>query len=256
MSFPETVVLNYGEVREQTSGQKAPLGTRGVLPDGRVYRYALAGGAIGLGQLVTGEQPAGNYFATSGGVTPAATTFTSTWAYFQIVTSHQADTTAETADLYAEGYALDPATGELIRIKSHDGHTVSSTFQSKFYFDDGDHITADISGTDQSIMILKNPYDGVIVAAATAGAGAMALGYANVAITASGKYFWVQTWGPVGAETKGTNVAGQPCVHSTETATAVSQIDTTDQRLSARVGQCMNPAATTLYAMINIQLSP
>ena len=255
MSFPETVVLTYGETKAQTSTQRAPLGTRGVLPDGRVYRYAKAGGAIPLGDLVTGALPAGNYYATSGGVTPAATTFTTTWTYIQIVTSHQADATAETADTYAEGYALDPSDGALVRIKSHDGHTASSTEQSKFYFDDGDNLPVSITGTDQCMMIIKNPYDDVIVAAAVGPAGAVALGYANVAIT-SGNYFWLQTWGPVGAEFEASPVAGNKVNASTETATAVSVAATTDARLAAVVGVVINPAADTKFGMIMCQLSP
>jgi len=255
MSFPETIVLTYGEVKTQTSVQKCPLGTRGVLPDGRVYRYSKSAAAITIGQLCTATAPVGNYYATSGGVTPAATTFTTTWTYIQIQTSMQADATAETANTYAEGYLLDPTDGALVRIKSHAGHTASSTEQTKFYFEDGDHLPVNITGTDQCIMIIRNPYDGVKIAPATANAGAVALGYTNMNVS-SGYYFWLQTGGPGGAELIGTVLAGEPVYHSTETATSFTLFNTTDLRLSPNVGLMINPAATTLYGMIMVQLSP
>jgi len=255
MSFPETVVLNYGETKAETTDQRAPLGTRGVLPDGRVFRYAKAGGAITVGALVTGAAPAGNYIATSGGVTPAATTFTSTWKYITIVTSHQSDSTAETANTYAEGYMVDPKNGQVVRIATHDGHTASSTEQSNFYFEEGDRLSISITGTDQAMMVMKNPYDDCIIAPAAGGAGAIALGYSTHNVD-SGSYFWLQTWGPVGAVAYGTWVAGNPGVHSTETATAIGPITTTDQRLSARVGQLNLVAAAAKFGMINVQLSP
>lgn len=257
MSFPETVVLTYDEVKTAgTSTQRCPLGTRGVLPDGRVYRYARAGSSnIAIGQLCTSEAPAGNYYATSGGVTISATTVTTTWNYIDIESSHQADTTAETADTYAEGYMLDPSDGSLVRIKSHTGHTASSTEHTRFTFEDGDHLPVTITGTDQCMMVVKNPYDDVIIAGAVAGAGACALGYTNATITAT-YYFWLQTWGPVGAELEGTHAVGLPMVHSTETATAISSVLTTDHRICAKAGTLMSTAADTTYGMLMCQISP
>ena len=52
MSFPNVIYGKYGWEKVETSTQKNVLGTRMVLPDGRVYRYvenagtAIAGGAV------------------------------------------------------------------------------------------------------------------------------------------------------------------------------------------------------------------
>ena len=40
MAFPLTVNLSYGMEKVETSEQKHILGTRGTLPDGRVFYYA------------------------------------------------------------------------------------------------------------------------------------------------------------------------------------------------------------------------
>ena len=40
MAFPSVVFLSYGNEKVETSEQKQKLGTKGVLPDGRVFYYA------------------------------------------------------------------------------------------------------------------------------------------------------------------------------------------------------------------------
>ena len=56
MAFPLTVHLGYGQEKVETSDQKQKLGTRAVLPDGRVFYYAENSGAAitTAGQLVDG----------------------------------------------------------------------------------------------------------------------------------------------------------------------------------------------------------
>lgn len=256
MSFPETVVLTFDEVKTKTATQRAPLGTRGVLPDGRVFRYAKAGAAITANKLVTGAAPAGNYFATSGGCILAATTYTTTWRYVHIRTSHQCDATAEAADTYKDGYMLRPDSGAIVKIKKHDGTTASSTYGANFYFEDDDRMVASITGTDACMMIVKNPYDDVIPAGAVGPGAAVALGSSLIAITTAQPYFWLQTWGPAGLQLYGTNVAGQSLYHSTETAGSAGLFGTSDVRLCPYVADCVNPAATAKFGLVMLKLSP
>lgn len=255
MSFPETVVLTYKEVKAETTLQICPLGTRGILPDGRVYRYAKANAdaVIGLGQLVTGQVPEGDFPATSGAnLTTYGDTWTTTWSYITVAMSTG---TALAKNQYAEGYLVVPAAGSVVRIKSHNAATAASTDAMVVKFEDGDYLPVSITMTDNALVILKNPYDDVEVAAAIGVAGAVALGYSNFQVTA-GKYFWLQTWGPVGVESKVAITSGCPISASTETATAVGPVYTTDANTVKTIGIGVGACATSLYAMIMLQLSP
>ena len=40
MAFPNQINLSYGQEKVETSAKKQKLGTKGVLPDGRVFFYA------------------------------------------------------------------------------------------------------------------------------------------------------------------------------------------------------------------------
>ena len=52
MAFPLTVHLGYGQEKVETSDQKQKLGTKAVLPDGRVFYYAQNSGPLLLLLLV------------------------------------------------------------------------------------------------------------------------------------------------------------------------------------------------------------
>ena len=51
MAFPNIVAGHYGMERESTTSKKRRLGTKMVLPDGRVFYYGYTGEAITAGKI-------------------------------------------------------------------------------------------------------------------------------------------------------------------------------------------------------------
>jgi len=273
MSFPETVVLNYGEVKSESSIQRAPLGTRGVLPDGRVFRYAKAGAAIKIGWAIQGDSAynvSDLWSLSSSGNLPlgAGTTHTSTWSYIEVETSWIVDATAMAADLFAEGYLFvgscadgvfttSTGTGQIVRIKDHLGMTASSTEHTKFNLEDGEHLVEDVS-TDHSVGVMMNPYKNVINVAQAAAPTAGVLGVALTNIT-SGYYFWCQTWGPAVMHCGEAITIGMTVNMSTDAGdTGVTEhIFSSEAGADSNVlGYAMLPALASQYVMVMLQLSP
>lgn len=261
MSFPETITLTPGEVKTQTATQKCPLGTRGVTSDGRSFRYAKAGAAITKSIVVQATNTAGTginalgFNNTTGALTAAATTFTTTWRYFTILTSWQGNATALVKDIYAGGYVVDTLAGGLSLLKGNDGMTASSTEQGNFYLDDDDTLPASITGTDYPVMIVKNPYHNVVIASAVGAGSGVTLGVAPRSVTAA-YYFWLQTWGPCAILLMGTNVPGNPMYHSTETVTSAGVPSSDAVQDSAYLGDCISTAATTKYGVAMLRMAP
>ena len=273
MSFPETVVLDYGEVKSTSTVQRAPLGTRGVLPDGRVFRYANAGAAIKIGQVLQGEiayNITGLYGLSSSKNLPlaAGTTHTSTWSYIEVETSWLSGDTAIAADKWAEGYLFvgscadgvfttSTGTGQMVRIKSHIDTTAASTEHLQFILEDGDHLVEDVS-TDHSVGLMLNPYDGVFnpTQADSPTAAVVGVPLTNVA---SGSYFWAQTWGPAVLYAGAASVMANMVSMSTDAGDTGVTEDIKSSNAAAdtnTLGYAMLPALASQYVMVQLQLSP
>lgn len=273
MSFPETVVLTYGEVKAESSAQRAPLGTRGVTPDGRVFRYAKAGGALKIGWPVQAEiafNITGLYGLSSSKNLPiaAGTTHTSTWTYIQVETSWLAGTTAVIKDQWAEGYLFigscadgvfttSTGVGQIVAIKEHSGGPDSSTEHTQFHLADGDHLVEDVS-TDHSVGLMKNPYKDVLGVTQAASPTSMVMGVALTNIT-SGYYFWCQTWGPAVLACGEACVIGNAVNYSTDAGDSgiTEHIFSSNSGADSPIlGHTMIPAIASDYVMIMLQLSP
>src|SRR3990167_6784407 len=157
------------------------LGTIGVTPDGRKFRYARAGaGALGAGDVV--QSPAevtGNQSRIVAADAIGATSITTT------------DTLTTTAVQFVDGCIIvtgeaSTGTGHIYRIKSHPVVAGAvCTFQ--LY----DKIKVALTATTQ-VDIVANPYRGVITWPATQTGSAIGVAFVAAPIDF---YTWVQTGG-------------------------------------------------------------
>lgn len=183
-------------IYEVSTAQKARLGTRLVVGD-RVFRYALAAGAVPSGVVALGATAVASNAAGICTVKTAATTGAT-------VISISVGT-AVTLNQYAEGYLLicDSASaggGQTYRIKSHPAVATNTSGNFVLY----DSIPGAVAA--QSASLIPNLYSSVAVGSAAAG---MPAGVAPITV-ASGNYFWLQTWGPAGVLAVGANTAVWP----------------------------------------------
>ena len=186
MAFPTTVHLSYGQEKVETSEQTQKLGTRGVLPDGRVFYYAknsstaiTPAGKIcdGIAAVAAHDMDLAAAAASAG-----ATSFTS------------GTSLTVTKDQYADGYVLfndGPAQGEVYRIKSNSA--VSSATGLEITIDEPDGLRTALT-TSSLFGLAYSPYKDVKI---IDGDGTMTtgpLGVNPIPVTAS-YYFWLQTSG-------------------------------------------------------------
>lgn len=223
MSFPTTVGLQIGEEKlsyaANQNGRK--LGTRGVTPDGRVFRWALAGGtAIEAGKLCQTLAEISSSIHVNG-LTVVNTTVTGVTT----ITVTMA-TTPLTAGIYNDGdLVIDTSPGQaMYRIKSHPA--ADSGASAEFTLYESDEIKDALTSGTTLVGFRRNPYTSVIIAPTTI-TGAP-IGFTTISVGA-GRYFWLQTWGwglvnadaaPIAGSTlifKGTS-AGHITFHSTGSA--------------------------------------
>ena len=187
MAFPLTIHLGYGQEKVETSSQKQKLGTRAVLPDGRVFYYAQNSSAAitTAGQIVDGIAAVGAHDGDLATAALAAGSLT--------VTTTTSLTT--TKDQYADGYLFvndNAGQGEVYRVKSNTA--VTATAGCEITIDESDGIrTAFTTSTEFGLMY--SPYKGVKI---IDGDGTMTtgpIGVTPIPVTAS-YYFWAQTSGP------------------------------------------------------------
>src|SRR3989304_4644129 len=156
MSYPSIEI--YGPEGEQyntyaAASQRWPFGTALRAQDGRVYRFARAGGAtLVIGDLLTAAANVANDVGRTGiaaAVGSRAPTLTMGGA--------------TTANLYAEGYwqnSVTPGGGDSYKINNHLGGQTAVVFNL-----DAGLVTAITTTT--RVDLIKNPYDAVIQTPAT-----------------------------------------------------------------------------------------
>jgi hypothetical protein len=192
MAFPSTVNLSYGMEKVETSGKKQKLGTKGVLPDGRVFYYAKNGSAA---------------ITTAGMIVDAAAAFavaahdmdvpaTEAHSVGDTTVSLEVPTTDLTKDQYADGYLIfndGPGEGEIYRIKSHPAHDASDDNTAIFTLDEPDGVRTALT-TSSLAGLLVNPYAAVKIIDGDGTMETGALGVTTIPVTAS-YYCWIQTAG-------------------------------------------------------------
>ena len=252
MSFPVTVGLSFGDQTvASTTDHGRALGTRGVLPDGRVFYWSQAGGvALEAGKIMQTKVAHGSSIHAVGlTVENVGTTGVST---LSIVIA----TTPTTKDFYKDGYVMvdtsaTNATGMIYRIKSHPA--VASAATGVFTLDEP--IRQPMTSGTNLVGLRENPYTSVIATPASTLTG-LAIGVApiNVAIAS---FFWLQTFGPCALDCDLALIAGVPVVvpaASAGTATVATSVLT--NAVLQIVGHAQTAAAgadTYAYVFLSIR---
>lgn len=174
---------------ESSSTQKHQLGARGVMPDGRVFRYVLAG-AVDLIAGTVIQSPA----AVDGHQTLTLNTTTQTSVGASALTMTCGSTVA--ANFFQEGYAIIASglgKGYMYQLDSHAAVSTGATGVFPFYNpNDGNSLVTAIT-TTSTVTLTANKYRGVVIVPATTATG-LVVGVASYIISA-GQYGWIQTWG-------------------------------------------------------------
>ena len=201
MAFPLTVNLSYGMEKVQTSAQKHKLGTRAVLPDGRVFYYAKEDG--------TGIASAGFIVDGVGLVAAHDMDCTATAAHSvgDTTISIEVPTTDLTKNQYADGYLVfndDGGEGEVYRIKSHPAHDASDDNTVIITIDEEDGIRTALT-TSTEAQLVYNPYTNIKLIDGDGTQTTGPLGVTTIPVTAS-YYCWIQTSGISSVAVSGTTV--------------------------------------------------
>lgn len=232
--FPSVFSSNPFVVDEANPSHQ--LGEVMVTPDGRKFRYALAGStALVAGQLLqsaaedTGDQ----------NITPTATSIGAT----SVTTS---TTMTVTANQYAGGWmvvTVTPGVGISYRIKSHAAYTAAA---ATFTLEDPIQVALT---TNSRVDFVANPYNGVIQNPTTATGTIVGVAVNN--ITAS-QYGWIQTGGVCALLAQGTITVGNLVVASNGVAGAVENAVNASTEAQAPVGVAVTGIADTEYGSVKL----
>jgi hypothetical protein len=213
------------------------IGTRGYLPDGRVFYYASNGAvALTVGGVVIGSalSRSGNHDKIT--LTASATNFA---AGLSDVTFDATD--LDTSDIieneYAEGYLGfeqpdGAAHGHTYKIRGHDSFDASGTATGTISLYDPIIVGAD---TSDEITLARNPWDRVIASTtaeeelvvgvaprAVAASTALATDVTTTVAATTTRFFWAQTWGPCMVEMTSTSTVLGSAVMSSATADSLT----------------------------------
>ena len=266
MSFPGSVLLGQWDIVQQHTNQALPLGTRGYTRDGRAFRYAKASGTIKKGRLVTAAAVTAAWSDDQRIETTAKTSGT-TSIKLRSVSSENA-----TGGIYDEGYVfVNDGTGQgMILQIDHQGWSSQGDTRDYIstltFLDEGTLTTKISSGANTEIGLVKNLYKDVVEAPK-----AIVSIPVGVALTdiATGKYFWLQTWGiaPVRSaySSRNQSCAGWPTIQTAGTDTGtVGALDSNMQNdsdfpnhwLQPRIGTCVEVGANDEVGLTDLHLAP
>ncbi len=271
--FPTTLYISEEQIRtEKATRGDIPLGTRGVTPDGRVFRWAQAGGtALKAHRLMIpvaqGPWSTATDIALATGVTAGAT------GVKIYLGATDTEATRLVADFYKDGYMIVPSTDEdynqMAPIHSNPALASNTALNSANWFYFKNPLAKAVATSTSLPKFVPNPYKFVQVLTDNRG---MPLGVTPIAVTAN-YFFWLQTWGPalVKADTGAQSCADQQpgwfvvaatggtgaiCMPSTN----VSMSYDTDSGGAMALGAIGNlitaPAADTFHALVELRLSP
>ena len=203
MAFPNTLFLDYGQEKRVSTLKAHPLGTRGVTPDGRVFYYALANGAIRAGVLCERHAALATGYSFDVAVGSAAASAA------QSIYLVSLSTTAITKDQFADGYLGindGPSEGHSYKILSHLANALGSTVRVNLYPNDK---VQEALSTSSLVSLAYSDYFDVNESSAASANGRtdVIVGVAPVEV-ADNQYFWCQTWGHAHVLVTGVAVIG------------------------------------------------
>lgn len=244
-------LLLTGNFWKSSASLEAPLGSKGVTLDGRVYRYVLAGASdLVAGNVIQGPATIANHLA----MTPS-TIATFGGAIGDKTVRVTPGATAGAANLYADGFIGVDTTPNLGAVQTVDSHLAitSSTAFDVNLSSPQDNWQVAIT-TSSRLGLMQNPYKGVIQSPVTTATG-LIVGVAPYVITAA-QYGWIQTAGPAEVLINGTPALQAPVVGtSATTAGAVDVLTTTNLVINPIVGHMMQVGVSTKcnWVMLSIR---
>ena len=207
MSFPVTIEGGQADIVKESATALHPVGTRMVLEDGRVFRYALNGGtALSKGKLCSNALAEGDEYEdlTS---QDAATTADDN---ITLLVAYSTASVTCAADRFKEGYMYvntGTGAGQVVQIAKNDAGGSSTGATVKIYFKEDEYLSAALDTSSSKIGLVKNLYDSVVVHSKCTNyaPGYVPVGIPPIEVTAN-YYFWLQTWGPA-AVLEGANLS-------------------------------------------------
>ena len=226
MSFPHTISGKAGFEKTETASQKHKLGTRMVLPDGRVFYYALNGGSdlATAGLVVMGAAVSANH--------DMDLTVTSATSAGSQTIELEVPTTDLTLNQYKDGYiyfnggGVTNSSGQIYGIKSHPAHDASADASCVFTIEDEGGTYANLVTTDEAGLVL-NPYNGIIVYNGDGTLTTGPIGVTTIKVTAN-YYCWVQTLGIAAVRQSGTQTIVGNAVEVSEVSSEDGEITLAD----------------------------
>jgi len=251
-----TIHGDYGDekVTSTTADTGNTIGTRMILPDGRVFRYSFSNGAVGAGTGVQSSAAVANHDSDLAVASAAAVGDKSV--------SITLGSTDAAEDLYANGYLFvnDSGTsgtgeGHVYRIRQHNAVDVSDSTAMTINLMDGDTIAEALVAGQSQVGLVANPYMHVIPSPGGAQTG-RTIGFAPCEV-ADNTYFWAQTWGESAVLADGTLVIFRPLRMSDNVAGAVEEYSSQTDAEEQVVGYATNVlAADTEYQFAFLTISP
>lgn len=254
MAFPLTIHLGYGQEKIETSTQKQRLGTRAVLPDGRVFYYAKNSSAAitSAGQLVDGGALVGDH--------DMDLTTDLAHSVGDRTISIEVPTTDLTKNQYKDGYLVfnaEAGEGEVYRIESHPVHDASVDNTVIITLDEPDGIRTALT-TSTEAQLVHSPYQDIKIIDGDGTMTTGVIGVTTIPVTAS-YYCWIQTAG-IASVLMGAQVAvlGDALTVSQESGESglAERADLSDESDLATIGVAMGVvslAGDTQLCMLNIR---
>ena len=250
MSITDNVIYgSYGDEKVISATKVLSLGTKMVLPDGRIYRYSKAGGTtLAAGKLVQQEDTVDDH-DTDRICSAAAVGDTS-------ITLTLGGSTAVTEDQYAEGYLTitdDTGEGHVYKVKSNNSAATVETCE--FTLEPGDAVRVAVDAATTTAGLRTNEFSGLLLWEASTIVGPIA-GIPPTTVTAS-NYFWVHRRGAVAAWVDGSHVLGTGVVASS-TVDGTLNVYTASSALtwydSDIIGYTMSVSGSTEYGLVYLTL--
>jgi hypothetical protein len=238
----QPIILGTAGAFEEHTTQKHPLGTLAYTRDGRVFRYAKAGGsALVTGNLLQSPVPLANHLA----LTPAAAaigaqSFTATLG-----------ATAASENEYAEGWVqidTTPGNGYGYPVSGHASVLSAGVITINLPSDAPIQVALT---TSSRVGLHHNPYRGVIQCPTTITAKVVGVAVQPIAAASFG---WIQVIGPVPLLINGTPAITAPVINSATTAGAVDVWTAAAQPTANLVGHMMQVGVSGKNNMVFINI--
>jgi hypothetical protein len=214
-------------IKEESSTQKAPLGEKLELGDGRCFRYAKAAAAIEIAHLVAADTTVGQL-----GELDATTTVSCTAGDKEFSITGSGSQLSTTAGFYNDAYLIisdGTGAGETHHIKSH-----TTAASDKITFTLYDPVTTAFVAAS-GVAITGNLYGNVLTCDGTSRALAtdsFARGATTRAIQ-SGYYFWMQTRGTCSLQFDGAVTAASAVTYGAPMVASIAHDGQVEQMLDA-----------------------